>query len=111
MIRHINRLVKEITQVPVSQTHDLTLQGGNGQTNYTASINYRNWMGIFRRSNNEQLVGRININHSMFSGKLKFNFNAINRSQKNFTGPDYNWVYRQALIRNPTEPVKTETGG
>lgn len=101
---------KEITQVPVSQTHDLTLQGGNGQTNYTASINYRNWMGIFRRSNNEQLVGRININHSMFSGKLKFNFNAINRSQKNFTGPDYNWVYRQALIRNPTEPVKTETG-
>ena len=101
---------KEITQVPVSQTHDLTLQGGNGQTNYTASLNYRNWMGIFRRTNNEQLVGRININHSMYSGKLKFNFNAINRSQKNFVGPDYNWVYRQALIRNPTEPVKTETG-
>ena len=101
---------KEITQVPVSQTHDLTLQGGNGQTNYTASVNYRDWMGIFKRTNNEQLVGRININHSMFAGKLKFNFNAINRSQKNFVGPDYNWVYRQALIRNPTEPVKTETG-
>lgn len=101
---------KEITQVPVSQVHEITLQGGNGQTNYTASLNYRDWMGIFKRSDNEQLVARVNINHSMLDGKLKFNLNAINRSQKNFSGPDWNWVYRQALIRNPTEPVKTETG-
>ena len=55
-------------------------------------------------------MGRINVNHSMLDGKLKFNLNAITRSQKNFAGPDYNWIYRQALIRNPTEPVKTETG-
>ena len=46
----------------------------------------------------------------MLDGKLKFNLNAINRSQMNFVGPDWNWVYRQALIRNPTEPIKTETG-
>ena len=101
---------KEITQVPVSQVHELTLQGGNGQTNYTASLNYKDWMGIFKRSNNEQLVARVNINHSMLEGKLKFNLNAINRSQKNFSGPNWNWIYRQTLIRNPTEPVKTETG-
>lgn len=101
---------KEISRNPISYTHNLTLQGGNAQTNYTASLNYRNWEGIFRRSDNNQLTGRFEINHSMFDGKLKFNLNAINRSQKYFSGANYNWIYRQALIRNPTEPVKTPTG-
>lgn len=49
----------------------------------------------------------------MRDGKLKPNANIINRSQKYFgtpssqSHPDYNWIYRQALIRNPTEPVYT----
>ena len=101
---------KQVTQEPLSHTHNLTLQGGNGQTNYTASLNYRDWEGIFKRSNNHQVTGRIDINHSMWDGKLKFNANIINRTRKYFSGPDYNWVYRQALIRNPTEPVYTTTG-
>jgi TonB-linked SusC/RagA family outer membrane protein len=101
----------EITQTPISQTHNLTLQGGNGQTNYTASLNYRNWNGIFLRSDNRQVIGRIDVNHTMLDGLLKFNVNAIHRSRKNFSGPSYAYAYRQALIRNPTEPVYTPTGG
>lgn len=98
-----------ITRTPVSHTHNLTLQGGNSQTNYTASLNYRDWQGIFLRSDNSQLIGRIDINHNMFDGKLKFNLNAINRSRKGYD-LSYNYAYRQAIIRNPTEPIKTETG-
>lgn len=109
---------KAITRTPVSHTHNLTIQGGNAQTSYTASLNYRQWQGIFKRSDNQQLVGRLDINHSMFDGKLKFNVNAINRSRKGFGNANlsttsdnfYNNTYRQALIRNPTEPIKTETG-
>ena len=101
---------KAITRTPVSHTHNLTLQGGNAQTSYTASLNYRTWQGIFKRSDNNQLVGRLDINHSMFDNKLKFNINAINRSRKSFD-LSYNNTYRQALIRNPTEPIKTATGG
>lgn len=100
-----------ITRTPVSHTHNLTLQGGNTQTSYTASLNYRNWQGLFLRSDNKQLVARLDINHSMFDGKLKFNLNAINRNRKNFSGPNYNYIYRQALIRNPTEPIYAQTGG
>ena len=96
---------KAITREPVSYTHNLTLQGGNGQTNYTASVNYRSWQGIFLRSDNQQTTARIDINHSMFDGKLKFDLNIINRTRKFFSGPDYNYAYRQALIRNPTEPI------
>ncbi len=106
---------KEVTQEPLSHTHNLTLQGGNAQTSYTASLNYRDWEGIFKRSNNHQVTGRFDINHAMFDGKLKFNANIINRTRKYFgnpnqTAPDYNWIYRQTLIRNPTEPVYTSTG-
>ncbi|TDH26594.1 TonB-dependent receptor [Segetibacter sp. 3557_3] len=99
----------EITRTPISHTHNLTLQGGNAQTSYTASLNYRTWQGIFLRSDNSQVVGRLDINHAMFDNKLKFNFNAINRSRKAFD-LSYNNTYRQALIRNPTEPIKTPTG-
>ncbi len=98
-----------ITRTPVSHTHNLTLQGGNAQTNYTASVNFRDWQGIFLRSDNQQTIVRLDINHAMFDGKLKFNLNAINRSRKGFD-LSYNYAYRQAIIRNPTEPIKTETG-
>jgi hypothetical protein len=50
----------------------------------------------------------------MFDGKLRFNINAINRSRKGLSGPNsgpnYNYIYRQALIRNPTEPIYTDQG-
>ena len=100
---------KAITRTPVSHVHNLTLQGGTAQTSYTASFNYRKWQGIFKRSDNNQLIGRLDINHSMFDGKLKFNINAINRSRNSYD-IGYNNTYRQALIRNPTEPIKTATG-
>ncbi len=98
-----------ITRTPVSHTHNLTLQGGNSQTNYTASVNFRDWQGIFLRSDNKQTVARLDVNHAMFDGKLRFNLNAINRSRKGYD-LSYNYAYRQALIRNPTEPIRTPSG-
>lgn len=97
--------LKEITRTPVSHTHNLSMQGGNAQTNYVATINYRKWEGLFRRSVNEQLTGRADINHSMLDGKLKVNVNVIGRNRKYFAAPNYAYIYRQAIIRNPTDSV------
>lgn len=99
-----------ITRTPVSHTHNITLQGGNGQTNYVASVNLRQWEGLFKRSDNEQLTGRADINHSMLDGKLKFNLNVIGRNRKYFAAPNYNYIYRQAIIRNPTDSVYNYLG-
>lgn len=111
----------EITRTPVSTTHNLTLQGGNMNSNYTASLNYRNWQGIFLNSNNEQITGRLDLNHTMFDGKLKANVNVIVRNREYQTGIDGgsfsagnsfdSYAYRQALIRNPTDSVKNAKGG
>lgn len=102
--------LKEITHTPVSHTHNLSLQGGNGQTSYVATINYRQWEGLFKRSKNEQLTGRADINHAMLDGKLKMNLNVIARNRVYFSAPNYAYIYRQAIIRNPTDSIYDYAG-
>ncbi|AXY73359.1 SusC/RagA family TonB-linked outer membrane protein [Paraflavitalea soli] len=99
-----------ISRKPVSQTHNISFQGGNAQTNYVATLNLRQWQGFFKRSENEQLLGRADINHSMFDGKLKLNLNVIGRNRKYFDAPNYAYIYRQAIIRNPTDSVYNSAG-
>ncbi len=106
--------IKEITQTPVTHVHNLSFRGGNPQTNYMVNLNYRSFEGIMLKSDNRALIGRFDVNHSMFNGMLKANFNLISSDQR-FTatgnGFDFNgYTYRQAVIRNPTSPVKNEDG-
>jgi TonB-linked SusC/RagA family outer membrane protein len=110
--------LKEIMQTPVSHNHNLTFFGGNSQTNFTASVNYRNWEGIFLRSGQNRFTGRADLNHSMFKNKLKTNIQLINQVRKtngavspNNNDEAYGYIYRQAIIRNPTDRVRNETGG
>jgi TonB-linked SusC/RagA family outer membrane protein len=113
---------------PISHVHTLSLKGGNGQTNYIGSINYRSLQGIFLKSDNRTINARIDVNHNMFNNKLRFNFNLINSDNKyetvtlgglntnrtvNTDGIDasYNgFIYRQSLIRNPTAPIRNPDG-
>jgi len=93
---------------PVSTIQNATFRGGNSQTNYFASLNYRDLDGIFRKNNHKQITGRVDINHSMLDGKLKFNLGIL---QTNFTDLPFNqYDYEQALKMNPTASVKNADG-
>ncbi|WDF57274.1 SusC/RagA family TonB-linked outer membrane protein [Mucilaginibacter sp. KACC 22063] len=95
-------------RAPVSTVQNASFSGGNSQTNYTASFNYRFLNGMFLQSNHAQLTGRADINHSMFDGKLKFNLGMI---QTNFNSLNFSYYdYRQAMRMNPTAPVKMPDG-
>lgn len=94
---------------PFSQTHNLTFQGGNRQTSYTANVNYRNWQGMFLNSVNRQVTLRADVNHTMLDGKVKVNLNVISR-QRNDDGGFNSYVYRQSVIRNPTDSVYDSQG-
>ena len=100
--------VDEITRDALSSVHNLTFRAGNKSSDITASLNHRDSEGIFITSDNRRYTGRIDVNHKMFDDKLKTNFQVIasERSYSNFN----NYAYRQALIRNPTEPVRNEDG-
>ncbi len=104
----------EVTRTPVSHVHNLTFRGGTAKTNYSANVNYRDLQGYFLESNNEKSNVRIDVNHEMFDGLLKVNVGGIVRHQKYDCSGDgtafNNEVYRNALIYNPTAPVKDDEG-
>lgn len=106
--------LEETTRTPVSHVHNLTLRGGTNQTNYLANLSYRYFEGIFPRSDNRSLIGRLDINHKMFDNRLAINASIINNNNRfNTSGDGFSFnglTYRQALIRNPTSPVKNEDG-
>lgn len=106
--------IGEITRTGVSHVHNVSFKGGNSQTNYIFNVNYRNLQGIMKRSDKEEFQGRAEINHSMFNDKLRFNFQLLG-NQTGYTstsdGGSYNtYSWRQALIHNPTEPIKNADG-
>jgi len=104
----------QITRTAISQVHNIIFRGGSKNTNLTASLNYKSNEGIFIQSDNEKYTGRIDVSHSMFGGKLVADIGTIISEQKYWTGGDgysfNNYVYRQAIIRNPTEPVTNPDG-
>jgi len=93
---------------PLSETSNLTFRGGNNQTNYLASLDYRFLNGIFQQSNHQQITGRVDINHIMLDGKLRFNLGIL---QTNFNDLPFNYYdYEQVFKMNPTAPVKEPNG-
>lgn len=104
----------EVLRTGLSHVHNLSFKGGNLQTNYIFNLNYRQLQGIFKRSDKEEFQGRAEVNHSMFDNRLKFNFQLLaNKTGYTATadGGSFNtYIWRQAMIHNPTEPVKNEDG-
>ena len=106
--------IDAITRTGLSHVHNVSFKGGNAQTNYIFNVNYRNLQGIFKRSDKEEFQGRAEVNHSMFDDKLRFNFQLLG-NQTGYTatsdGGSFNtYSWRQALIHNPTEPIKNADG-
>src|SRR5690606_28934304 len=98
----------EISHQPVSHVHNLTFRGGNPTTNYLLNVNYNSAEGVFLKSYNRALSGRADINHNMFDDKLRLNFNILSSTRKRNGFNGYN--YRQAIIQNPTAPVRDDNG-
>lgn len=106
--------IDAITRTGLSHVHNISFKGGNAQTNYIFNVNYRNLQGIFKRSDKEEFQGRAEVNHSMFDDRLRFNFQLLG-NQTGYTatsdGGSFNtYSWRQALIHNPTEPIKNADG-
>lgn len=99
----------EISRTAFTQNHTLGFKGGNAQSNYVASVSYMDQEGVFKGSDNDELKISFDVNHYMFNDKLKVNLNLVNGIQ-NINAAFNPRVYRQALIRNPTDRVKKDDG-
>lgn len=100
----------EITRTPLSHVHNLTVRGGNHLTNYLASVNYNNTEGIFLKTDKRSFFARTDVNHTLFDGLVKLNFGLLSRNITHSNVSSTSYTYRQALIYNPTSPLRDENG-
>jgi TonB-linked SusC/RagA family outer membrane protein len=98
-----------VSQIGLTQNHSLGITGGTEKSSYSANVNYRNERGTIKKSNNEELRMHLDLSHWMLNDRLKLNFNLLKGIHKNnmtdATNAGVSNIYRQAVIRNPTEPV------
>ncbi len=107
--------LSEVTRAnPVSHNHNLTVMGSSENSSYTGSFSLLDTEGLFLKSDNQDYRLRLDATHSMFNNKLKVNINLLTRQQTYWTGGDgysfNSYVYRQALIRNPTDRPLDDNG-
>lgn len=101
---------KEAFRVAINHYHNLSINGGNDNSNYYANISYNSRQGIIRGSGLDKLNISAGINQSFFDKKLKISANVSNiyASGSQVSEED---AYLSALICNPTLPVYNKMTG
>lgn len=98
----------EVTRTPFSQYYSLSTSGGSENLTYRGNISWHDDQGIVRNSNSQKLRMRFNINQKAMNDRLKLDYNlSYATGKKEYSGYD---VMKQAIIRNPTEPVYDTEG-
>lgn len=92
-----------------THNHSLSIKGGGKSTTYSANITYRDEEGIMRKSDSEDMKMQLDLTSYALNDILKFNMNVLYGRHKN-TANDNKYVYRQALIHNPSSPIYNEDG-
>lgn len=92
-----------------TQNHSLELRGGSSTSAYSANITYYEEEGIMRKSDNQNLKMQLDYSQYAINDIIKFNVNLLYGRHKN-TNNNNAYVYRQALIRNPSSPIYNEDG-
>jgi TonB-linked SusC/RagA family outer membrane protein len=93
-----------------TQNHSLSLTGGSESSTYSANVTYSDEEVIMLKSDSEDIKAQLDFNQYALNDMLKFNVNVLYSTHNN-TNNNNNYVYRQALIRNPSSPVYNEDGG
>ncbi len=95
--------LREITQTGLNRVHNLSAEGGAGNTTYRVSANLRNVDGILKTSGFDQFNTRINLNTKALNDKLTIDFNSsFTNKNQDFS---FNEAFRYAILYNPTAPV------
>jgi TonB-linked SusC/RagA family outer membrane protein len=92
-----------------TQNHSLSLNGGSKTTSYSANITFADEEGIMRKSDSRDFKAQIDLNQYALNDIVKFNVNMLYGTHGH-TNNNNTYVYRQALIRNPSSPVYNSDG-
>lgn len=92
-----------VSRTGFTTQHTLSMSGGNAQSNYRVSVDYRNAHGIGLRSKREEYGARASMMHTTKGGLLTLSANVapriIYRDQADWS------VFKDAIEANPTTPL------
>lgn len=91
------------------QNHSLSMEGGAKSSSYYANLTFTDEQGIMRKSDSRNLKAQLDFNQYALNDILKFNVNILYGTHKN-TNNNNAYVYRQALIHNPSSPIYNADG-
>ena len=92
-----------------TQNHSLSMEGGSQSSAYSANVTYSDEQGIMRKSDNRNLKAQLDFSQYALNDMLKFNVNLLYGTHQN-TNNNNSYVYRQALIHNPSSPIYNSDG-
>jgi TonB-linked SusC/RagA family outer membrane protein len=99
----------EVTEShPLSQYYSLASSGGSDKLTYRGNISWHEDKGIVKNSGSQKLRIRLNVSQKAINDRLQLNYNVnYSTTKQTFSGYD---VMKQAIIRNPTEPIYDTEG-
>ena len=96
-----------ITRTPVSHKHSLAVSGGSETFSHRTVLNIEQNQGLQKGNDSEKYLFKTNLHQEAIQGWLTFDYNLAYTKRK-YTPANYS-AFRQAFLRNPTEPIYDET--
>jgi len=100
----------EISRTAVAHNHNLSIMGGTRTNTYTANITYNNNPGTIVGTGQSTFRARAQVSQYLINDMLKLTAEVLADETNGHTGFDPAYVYRQACIQNPTQPIYNEDG-
>lgn len=98
----------EVTRRPISNSHNLSINGGTDKTTYYAAVSYRNLEGLDLVDKRQFVQGTARVNTKALKDKLNFTVGLTNSfDNKSFANTG---AISQTLNMNPTYPVRNADG-
>ena len=94
---------KEITRTPVSHKHSLAISGGTEKFSHRTVLNVEQNQGLQIKNEASKYLVKTNINQKILQGWIDLDYNLS--YVKRLSSPANYDAFRQAFMRNPTEPV------
>ncbi|RKD90308.1 TonB-dependent receptor [Mangrovibacterium diazotrophicum] len=98
----------EIVRTPLSHVQHLSFSGGMNKTTYRMSLYYTQQEGVMLTSELDEYRANLNLRQLALNDKLQFTVQ-LGLSDRTDHPVNYD-AFRQAIKRNPTEPVYNEDG-
>ena len=103
----------EVLRTGFSHNHNVSINGGNEKTNYSASLNFQDREGVVRGTNMDRLNARTFVQTKALNNRLELALSLNARIRNSSTGPtdiQGRSVLDAMYYYNPLVPVKNEDG-